>query len=115
MQNTFDASWRTDALAGDSEAVARLVRWTVAPLFRFCYYRVGKDEHLCEDVVQETLLRAIDRLTNYEPARSDADIFPWLTGLARNEIRCAPDSSSGPKTTPGRAPPRDVECDTSPC
>ncbi len=60
---------------------------TIAPLFRFCFYRVGGDHHLCEEVVQETLLAAIGRLHAYQPDRSDGEVFPWLTGLARNEIR----------------------------
>ncbi len=59
----------------------------MAPLFRFCFYRVGGDHHLCEEAVQETLLQAIDRLRSYQPARGEGEVFPWLTGLARNEIR----------------------------
>ena len=85
-----------EALAGNVDAVSKLARWAVGPLFRFCYYRLGQDEHLCEDVVQETLLRSIDRLGGYDPSRSDGDIFPWLTGLARNEIRRALSRSSSP-------------------
>jgi len=73
-------------MAGQREAVDVLARATLAPLFRFCLYRVGGNRHLCEEVVQETLCRAIGELHKYEPARSHADIFPWLTGLARNEI-----------------------------
>lgn len=59
------------------------------PLYRFCLYRVGRNHHLCEEVVQETLLGAIRRLRDYKPERTGGDIFPWLTGLARNEIRRA--------------------------
>jgi RNA polymerase sigma factor (sigma-70 family) len=36
--------------------------------------------------VQETLLRALRDLDRYEPERANNNIFPWLTGLARNEI-----------------------------
>jgi RNA polymerase sigma factor (sigma-70 family) len=39
--------------------------------------------------VQETLLRALRDLDHYDPARACANIFPWLTGLARNEIHRA--------------------------
>lgn len=63
-----------------------LAQEALTPLFRFCYYRVGRNRHLCEEVVQETLLRAIRDLMNYEPARGRDNIFPWLQGLARNEI-----------------------------
>ena len=76
-------------MAGEEAAVCELARSALAPLYRFCLYRVGRDQHLCEDVVQETLRRAIDDLDRYDPGRCGADVFPWLTGLARNEIRRA--------------------------
>lgn len=87
MQASFDASWHQDALAGRAEAVERLAEAALKPLYRFCLYRVGKNHHLCEEAVQETLLRAIRRLDRYDPARAHGNIFGWLTGLARNEIR----------------------------
>ncbi len=59
----------------------------MTPLYRFCLYRLGQDVHLCEDAVQDTLVKAIAELERYDPARSGNNIFPWLTGLARNEIR----------------------------
>jgi RNA polymerase sigma-70 factor (ECF subfamily) len=73
-------------LAGDSEAVKTLAEAALVPLYSFCLYRVGRDKHLCEEVVQETLVRAIHDLDHYDPARAGDNIFPWLTGLARNEI-----------------------------
>ena len=33
------------------------------------------------------MLRAIRDLGRYEPERAEGNIFPWLAGLARNEIR----------------------------
>ena len=89
MRRIFDAGWRKRALGGDEQAVSALATEALTPLYRFCLYRVGRDAHLCEDVVQETLVRAIRELDRYEPARADGDIFGWLTGLARNEIRRA--------------------------
>lgn len=86
MQPIFDSGWRRRALAGDSAAVQALADANLQPLFRFCYYRVGKNGHLCEEVVQETLLRALRDLARYEPGRAGDNVFPWLTGLARNEI-----------------------------
>ena len=56
------------------------------PLFRFCLYRVGRNRHLCEEVVQETLVRALRNLDHYDPPRANNNIFPWIAGLARNEI-----------------------------
>lgn len=87
MQTIFDSSWRERALSGQADAVSALAQAALEPLYRFCFYRVGRNRHLCEDVVQETLLRAIRDIEQYEPTRSANNIFPWLTGLARNEIR----------------------------
>jgi RNA polymerase sigma factor (sigma-70 family) len=83
---TFDEVWKRRALAGNREAVDRLADEAIAPLFRFCFYRVGRRHDECEEVVQETLVKAIRDLHRYEPSRSGDDVFPWLTGLARNEI-----------------------------
>lgn len=85
--NDFDAAWRRRAMAGDSAAVRALADAALAALFRFCLYRVGRDRHLCEEVVQETLVRAIEQLEQYDPSRSGGNIVAWLMGLARNEIR----------------------------
>src|SRR5205814_10538881 len=52
-----------------------------------CLYRVGGKQHLCAEVVQEALLRALRDLGRYEPERAGGNLFPWLTGLARNEIQ----------------------------
>lgn len=86
MTPTFDAAWRARALAGDAAAVRALADAMLPPLYRFCLYRVGRNRHLCEEVVQETLLRAFRDLAHYDPGRARDNIFPWLTGLARNEI-----------------------------
>jgi RNA polymerase sigma-70 factor, ECF subfamily len=83
----FDANWRQQAMRGDPAAVKQLTGAVLHPLYSFCLYRVGRNQHLCEEVVQETMLRAIRDLKNYEPARANNNIFPWLTGLARNEIQ----------------------------
>jgi RNA polymerase sigma factor (sigma-70 family) len=82
----FDAAWRRRALGGDADAVRLLAEQALRPLYAFCLYRVGRDTHRCEEVVQETLVRALRQLEQYDPARSGGNIFPWLTGLARNEI-----------------------------
>jgi RNA polymerase sigma-70 factor, ECF subfamily len=86
-QHPFDEAWRRQALRGDESALRRLTGEMLPALYRFCLYRVGRNQHLCEEVVQETLLRALRDLARYEPERSDGNLFPWLTGLARNEIQ----------------------------
>lgn len=87
MQPVFDSNWRQRAVDGQSDAIGALARASIEPLYRFCFHRVGRNQHLCEEIVQETLLRAIRNLDQYEPDRASNNIFPWLTGLARNEIR----------------------------
>jgi RNA polymerase sigma-70 factor (ECF subfamily) len=86
LRPIFDAEWRTRALQGDTAAVQRLADALLEPLYRFCLYRVGRNRHLCEEVVQETLVRALRDLDHYDPPRANDNIFPWITGLARNEI-----------------------------
>jgi RNA polymerase sigma-70 factor (ECF subfamily) len=86
VPDSFDAAWHGEALAGDARALTALASAALKPLYRFCYYRLGRRRELCEEVVQETLVRAIRELDRYEPDRSRGNIFPWLTGLARNEI-----------------------------
>ncbi len=86
MRPVFDADWRTRALRGDRAAIEAMADALLEPLFRFCLYRVGRNRHLCEEVVQETLVLAIRHLDHYDPPRANNNIFPWVTGLARNEI-----------------------------
>jgi RNA polymerase sigma-70 factor (ECF subfamily) len=76
-------------MAGDPAAIRTLAREALDPLFGFVLYRVSGDRHLAEEVVQETLLQAIQRVAAYDPERGGDRIYAWLTGLARNEIRRA--------------------------
>jgi len=82
LRPIFDAAWRERALRGDGSAVKVLAEDALQPLYAFCLYRVGRNRALCEEVVQETLVRAIRELDRYEPARAGDNVFPWLTGLA---------------------------------
>jgi RNA polymerase sigma-70 factor (ECF subfamily) len=95
LPDCFDNRWHRAALAGDPSAIARLADSALQPLYRFCFYRLGCDKHLTEEVVQETLVRAIRELQKYEPARASGSITPWLNGLARNEIRRALSRKTG--------------------
>ncbi len=87
MHQSFDDAWHRRALGGDRQAIDRLARHAMQPLYRFCLYRVARNQHLCEEVVQETLVTAIRQLDRYEPGRANGDVLPWLMGLARNVIR----------------------------
>jgi DNA-directed RNA polymerase specialized sigma24 family protein len=76
LQSVFDETWRQKALRGDETAVNVLITHVLQPLYRFCLYRVGKNWHWCEEVVQETMLRALGDLAKYDPMRARNDIFP---------------------------------------
>ena len=89
MRSIFDAAWRARALEGHADAITALTDEALPALYRFCLYRVGRNRHLCEEVVQETLLRALRDLSQYDPERAGNNVFPWLSGLARNEIHRA--------------------------
>src|SRR6266511_47086 len=82
VQPRFDSDWRRRALDGDAQAVRIFAEAMLPALYHFCLYRVGKDQHRCEEVVQETLARALRTLEQYDPERCGDNIFPWLTGLA---------------------------------
>lgn len=86
MKPSFDTAWRKRAIGGERAAIQMLADGVLTPLYVFCLYRVGRNRHLCEEVVQETLVQAIRDIRHYDPARSDNNIFGWLTGLARNHI-----------------------------
>ena len=51
-------------------------------LFRFCATRIADPDH-CEDIVQQTLVKAVTKLHTY---RGEAALFTWLCGICRNEI-----------------------------
>jgi RNA polymerase sigma-70 factor, ECF subfamily len=87
LQSIFNETWRGQALKGDRAAIQTLLQKNLQPLFAFCLYRVGRNRHWCEEVVQETMLSAWRGLADYDPIRAEGNILPWLTGLARNEIQ----------------------------
>jgi RNA polymerase sigma-70 factor (ECF subfamily) len=73
------------ASRGDERAIEALYDDNVDGLYGFVWYRVGRDDALAEDVVQETFTRAIDRWESYDPGRGS--ILSWLCTTSRNVIR----------------------------
>ena len=73
------------ARTGDRQAIGRFYDSHVEGLFAFVFYRVGRDQTLAEDVVQETFAVAMSREADYDPARGS--VGSWLTVLSRNVIR----------------------------
>lgn len=73
------------AKGGDAAALGRFYDAHVDGLYAFVFYRVGRDQSLAEDVVQETFTLALSKRADYKLARGS--IGTWLTVLSRNIIR----------------------------
>ena len=69
-------------LQKDRQAFERFFEVYFARLFRFCSARVSQAD-ACEDIVQETLFKAMRNLSGY---RGEASLFTWLCQICRNEI-----------------------------
>jgi RNA polymerase sigma-70 factor (ECF subfamily) len=85
VERRADAELLARARAGDRLALSDLYERHVDVLWSFVIHRVGRDEELCEDVVQETFLLACEREDGFEPERGS--FAGWLLGLSRNVIR----------------------------
>jgi RNA polymerase sigma-70 factor (ECF subfamily) len=71
--------------AGDEAALGALFDAEVDAVYSFVLPRLGRDEALAADVVQETFLLALAKLDSYDSAR--ASFATWLCLLSRNVIR----------------------------
>ena len=74
---------RTSSAVDDNAAVEALVSEHGGPLLAYALRHVG-DRGQAEDVVQETLLRAWQRLDRLDPDRGS--LRPWLFTVAHNVI-----------------------------
>ncbi len=82
MHNTDDYQLVQRVLQKDRQAFERFFEVYFARLFRFCTARVSQAD-ACEDIVQETLFKAMRNLSGY---RGEASLFTWLCQICRNEI-----------------------------
>lgn len=69
--------------AGDEAAFEEFFAAYFPRLWRFARVRLGGDDDAAEDVVQTTLIRALDKMHTY---RGEAALFTWLCTLCRREI-----------------------------
>ena len=69
-------------LAKERDAFEEFFATYFSRLMRFCHTRV-RDEQAVEDIVQETLVKAISHLHTY---RGEALLYTWLCGICRNQI-----------------------------
>ena len=86
MQPSPDLLLSRRILSGDEEAAAAFFREHLEALYEFVHYRVGGDRTLAEDVVQDTMLVALERLAAFDGAST---LHTWLCGIAKNKIRSA--------------------------
>jgi RNA polymerase sigma-70 factor (ECF subfamily) len=69
-------------LGGDEAAFAVFFDRSFAPLYRFAAARLGGDAQGAQEVVQETLVKALPRLGAY---RGEAPLLAWLFAICRHE------------------------------
>jgi RNA polymerase sigma-70 factor (ECF subfamily) len=70
-------------LAGEQRAFDDFFERFFDRLYRFALIRVNQDPDTAEDVVQQTLCRAMQRIGLY---RGEAALFTWLCQICRNMI-----------------------------
>jgi RNA polymerase sigma factor (sigma-70 family) len=71
-------------LAREPRAVERWFHSYCDTLYTFIYYRIGKDGELAADLVQETFVRALQHIEQFDARRGT--MFAWLTCISRNCI-----------------------------
>jgi len=70
-------------IAGEQAAFDDFFNRFFDRLYRFALHRVGHDTHAAEDVVLQTLCRAMQKIKLY---RGEAALFTWLCQICRNTI-----------------------------
>jgi len=69
--------------AGDSAAIRELIARYEGPVFGLCYRMLAQRQD-AEDMAQETFVRAVRHLHQWDQQR---DILPWLLAIAGNRCR----------------------------
>lgn len=72
---------------GNTQAIEQWFHAYSDTLYTFIFYRVGKDNQLAADIVQETFLKALRDMQKYDSKRGS--MFAWLTLLSKNCIKQA--------------------------
>lgn len=70
-------------IAGDEAAFEQFFAGYFPRLYRFARSRLDGNQDAAEEIVQATLIRAIDRLQTF---RGEAALFTWLCAICRREI-----------------------------
>lgn len=77
-----DLELATAVVSRDRAAFESFFSAYFSRVYRFCRSRMS-DTAACEDVVQETMLKAVRNLHTY---RGEAALFTWLCQICRNEM-----------------------------
>lgn len=70
------------AKKGDTEAFGKIYDALVKPVYRYIYYRV--DQHIAEDITEETFLKAWQNLTKYKKGKYP--FSAWVFRIAHNLV-----------------------------
>ncbi len=73
------------AKRGDSEAFAAIYDAFKTPLYRTVIYPRVRDEALAQDVLQDTFMLALEKISDFE--WTDRSVFFWLRMIAINKSR----------------------------
>jgi RNA polymerase sigma-70 factor (ECF subfamily) len=87
MPGQIDSNEHKRLSRSEPEAVERWFRRYADAVFTFVYYKVGRDKELAQDVVQDTFLEGLFRMTEYDSNKSS--MYLWLVLLSRNHIKRA--------------------------
>jgi RNA polymerase sigma-70 factor, ECF subfamily len=79
-----DLALRDRIVDGDPGAARDLCERHLDTLYEFVHYRVGGDRARAEDLVQDTLLVALERMRSFD---GRARLSTWLCGIAKNKLR----------------------------
>lgn len=72
-------------VAGDEAALEEFYDKYFSHLYRYVYYRVGRDHHHTEEVIHDTFMEALEKAKSFDPARGSVE--SWLITMSRNRIR----------------------------
>jgi RNA polymerase sigma-70 factor (ECF subfamily) len=83
LRRVDDVALIRDAAAGDPDAVRALKDTVLPTVYGFILGRLGGDEHVAADILQETLIEARRAAQSF---RGDSSLTTWLCGIARHRI-----------------------------
>jgi RNA polymerase sigma-70 factor, ECF subfamily len=83
MDSSDDKRLAERMLSGEQHAFDEFFNAHFDRLFRFALVRLGHDADAAEDVVQQTLCKAVEKIGLY---RGESAMFTWLCRICRNTI-----------------------------